>query len=425
MTSEDLEKALGVAVREVVTPGDEGTLAKFVENYAGDQRKILASGSASKLAWGAVPDVSELTVVRLTGLNKITDHDPANLTVSVEAGVPYRILQQTLAEHGQWLPLDSPWSEEATLGGIVAAAASGPRRYGYGAPRDLVLGVRLVLPDGSAVHFGGKTVKNVAGYDVTKLLVGSFGTLAFLTEITFRLRPLPSEERSLLVSFDDPDSLDRAVETVLRSPDPVVAVEAVGPRGADLLDSRGVSVAAGAYLLAFRLEGTGPVLEVAAQRLASGLGGSSTGAGPTVLEASDSATFWSNYERAFYRDWQRAGAVLKVRGPVRNAVKLLAVLESVGAGHVWVGAGTGVGFLRVESDDVDLVSLLGEVRSALRPLQARADLLVAQPSAARLVCDAGIPLWEIPNSLLAKMREVKRIFDPADLLAPGRFVGGI
>jgi len=425
VTAKEAEAILGVEVEEVVAPETDEALADLVKNLAKEQRRFVVAGSGTKLRWGDLPKAPSVTVVQTTGLDQITDHDPANLTVSVQSGVRYAALQRALGEHGQWLPLDSPWGGDATLGGIVAAAACGPRRYGYGAPRDLVLGVRLVLPDGSQVHFGGKTVKNVAGYDVTKLLVGSYGTLGLLTEVTFRLRPLPQEERSLVLTFATPDSLDVAVEAVLRSPDPVVAVEALGTRATGLLRSEGAPVPDGAYLLALRLEGTRPVLQAAVDRLASDLGPEAVGGKAAVLESSDSAAFWNKIERLFYSGWQQAKAVLKLRGPVRNAVGVLAALEPVEAGLAWVGAGTGVGYLKIDSPEVDLVSLFREVRSVLGPLRARVDLLAADPAAKRELSQAGIPLWSVSDTLLARMRDVKKIFDPGNLLAPGRFVGGI
>ncbi len=425
MTAKEAETILGVEVEEVVAPETDEALADLVKNLAKAQRRFVVAGSGTKLGWGDLPRAPSVTVVQTTGLDQVTDHDPANLTVSVQPGVRYAALQRALGEDGQWLPLDSPWGADATMGGIVASAACGPRRYGYGAPRDLVLGVRLVLPDGSQVHFGGKTVKNVAGYDVTKLLVGSYGTLGLLTEVTFRLRPLPQEERSLVLAFAAPDSLDAAVEAVLRSPDPVVAVEALGTRATSLLHSEGAPVPDGAYLLALRLEGTSPVLQAAVERLASGLGAGAVGGKATVLESSDSAAFWNEVEHLFYGGWQQAKAVLKLRGPVRNAVGVLAALEPVEAGFAWIGAGTGVGYLKIDSPEVDPVSLLREVRSVLGPLRARADLLAAASATKRELSQAGIPLWSVSDTLLARMRDVKKIFDPGNLLAPGRFVGGI
>ena len=425
MTGTEIQTTLGTRFAETVQPRSERELGELVLEFARERRPLVPCGGGTKLGWGGPVRTGEVVLLNTSDLNRVADHDPANLTVSVQAGMPYGELQTLLRRHGQWLPLDSPWGGEATVGGIVASAASGPRRFGYGAPRDLVLGVRLALPDGSLVHFGGKTVKNVAGYDVTKLLVGSLGTLGVLTEVTFRLRPLPADERSLLLSFPNPDALDEAVAAVLRAPDPIVAVEATGRRGAGLLAEQGYSAGKGAYLLALRLEGTVPVLEKAVPHLLRALASEAERDQALVLGRDDSRAFWQDYEQTFFADWQEVGAVLRLRGPVREAVAALAALESITDAPGWVSAGTGVGFVKLEEPVPDLAGFVSNLRSALQPLRIQVDVLVAEPGGWASLEQAGIPAWAISESRLAKMREVKKIFDPDALLAPGRFGGGI
>src|SRR5690242_19042289 len=135
-------------------------------------------------------------------LDRVLEHEPGDLTVTAEAGIGMAALQSALRAHGQWLSLDPPDLARATLGGVIAANASGPRRHLYGTARDLLIGVTVVTGDGQVVRGDGKVVKNVAGYDLPKLFIGSYGTLGVLVDMTLKLRPLPDAERFVAVRFD-------------------------------------------------------------------------------------------------------------------------------------------------------------------------------------------------------------------------------
>ena len=161
---------------------------------------VVPSGSGTKLGIGNPPERVDLVVSTL-GLNEVLEYEPGDLTATVQAGVRLADLQAKLAENGQCLPFDPPYLTQATVGGIAAANSSGPSSLYYGNSRNRVLGMQLVLSNGTAVKCGGKVVKNVAGYDLNKLYIGSFGTLGIITEITFKLNPLPEVERTMLISF--------------------------------------------------------------------------------------------------------------------------------------------------------------------------------------------------------------------------------
>jgi len=132
--------------------------------------------------------------IHLDALNRVVEHEPHDMTVTVEAGLTLARLQADLSRSRQWLPLDPPHPERLTVGALLAANASGPRRFGYGTCRDYLLGIKVVLADGRVIHSGGKVVKNVAGYDLAKLFVGSQGSLGVIAQATFKLRPLPEAE---------------------------------------------------------------------------------------------------------------------------------------------------------------------------------------------------------------------------------------
>src|SRR4051812_18748361 len=189
-----------------------GSVAEAAELLRGTRGPLLFRGAGTKQGWGGHV-VEQALVVETAGLSRLLAYNPADMTVAVEAGMALRDLQETLGEKGQWLALDPPSAAAgATVGGLLSTGDSGPRRLRYGAMRDLVIGVTLVLPDGTVAHGGGSVIKNVAGYDLPKLLYGSLGTLGLVAEVVLRLHPRP--ETSATVTVATP--ADRAGELALR-----------------------------------------------------------------------------------------------------------------------------------------------------------------------------------------------------------------
>lgn len=185
----------------MVRPAD---LAEAAEAVAGGGR-LLLRGGGTKLDWGGPVEGVE-RVVDTGGLNRLVRHDPADLTATVQAGMPLAELQAELGRSGQWLALDPPLHDHAgrsaTVGGVIATADHGPRRLAFGAPRNLVIGATFVLADGTVARTGGNVIKNVAGYDLGKVVCGSLGTLALLADVTVRLQPLPAASATLAVRAD-------------------------------------------------------------------------------------------------------------------------------------------------------------------------------------------------------------------------------
>src|ERR1700694_2310405 len=184
------DAAAGAQPKLVIEPGTERELAEIVRlaNEAG--LAVIPRGGGTKLGWGNSPARADL-ILSTARLTKIIEHAWADLTVTVEAGCTIQKLQETLAQHGQRLALDPLWPEKATVGGVLSTNDSGALRLRFGALRDLIIGVTIALPDGTLASSGGKVVKNVAGYDLPKLVTGAFGTLGVITRAVFRLHPLP------------------------------------------------------------------------------------------------------------------------------------------------------------------------------------------------------------------------------------------
>jgi glycolate oxidase FAD binding subunit len=200
----------------VVRPANERELGSVLKLANDAGLAVTPRGGGTKRMWRSKPERVDV-VVSLERLNQIEEHAWADLTVTVQAGCTLRDLQRALARHGQRLALDALWPEQATVGGVLSANDSGALRLRFGALRDLVIGVTLALADGTVAKSGGKVVKNVAGYDLPKLVTGAFGALGVITRAVFRLHPVPRESRTISIGCDDLQDAQRVVNTVLDS----------------------------------------------------------------------------------------------------------------------------------------------------------------------------------------------------------------
>src|SRR3989442_390718 len=207
------DAVVGVQPRLVVEPGTERELAEILRlsNEAG--LAVIPRGGGTKLAWGNSPARAGL-ILSTARLTEVIEHAWADLTVSVGAGCTIQRLQEALAQHGQRLALDPLWPEKATVGGVLSTNDSGALRLRFGALRDLIIGVTVALPDGTLASSGGKVVKNVAGYDLPKLVTGALGTLGVITRAVFRLHPVPRNAVSLSAPTSHVDETQRFVHAV-------------------------------------------------------------------------------------------------------------------------------------------------------------------------------------------------------------------
>src|SRR5713226_3569188 len=189
----------GVQPKLVVEPGTAQELAEILRLSNDAGLAVIPRGAGTKLGWGNSPGRADL-ILSTARLTEIIEHAWADLTVTVEAGCTIQRLQEALAQHGQRLALDPLWPEKATVGGVLSTNDSGALRLRFGALRDLIIGVTIALPDGTLASSGGKVVKNVAGYDLPKLVTGALGTLGVITQATFRLHPVPQNMRTLSIN---------------------------------------------------------------------------------------------------------------------------------------------------------------------------------------------------------------------------------
>jgi glycolate oxidase FAD binding subunit len=322
------------------------------------------------------------------------------MTVTVEAGCTVTALQQALARHGQRLALDPLWPEKATVGGVLASNDSGPLRAAFGSLRDLVLGVTVALPDGTLARSGGKVVKNVAGYDLPKLMTGALGTLGVITHATFRLHPLPRATRSLMFAAPSPQDANRFTLALQDSTLPLTGLQVVAGRDA-------------ACQVTVRVEGSPAAVDASAQRVAS----IAAGCGATLMgEAADT---WTQRERL----WEGQTVSKVTFLPSRIGELCRAVERVVPADAAWglVAQAVGTGLLAVSlSHDAAAADTLTSLRRDAAALGG--SLVVLRCS---LEVRRQIDVWGEAADALPLMRRIKQQFDPTGVLNPGRFVGGI
>ena len=377
----------GVVPGEVVRPASVEEVAEVLRAAAADGRTVVPVGGRSKLSWAAPPSSCDL-VLDSTGLDRIVEHVAGDLTVVAEAGVRLADLQEQVGRAGQLLGLD-PAEEGATLGGVVSANASGPRRLRYGTTRDLLIGITVVLADGTVAHAGGKVVKNVAGYDLAKLYTGAHGTLGVVVSTTWRLHPVPPARRVVTLELADAAEAGPLAIALNRSTLTPSAVELIGSAG-------------GSARLVVLFESIAESVADQARTAVSLLG---------------SGTESEDLPPDFGRRPGGADDVLLRLAFVPAALSsVLAALPAETA--VSASAGTGVAYAAVPA--AGAAELLPRLRAALAPHDGTAVLLHA-PDAVRSQLDH----WGPVGDALDLMRRVKERFDPERRMSPGRFVGGL
>ena len=377
----------------------------LLEECARGRRRVGFVGGGTALGLGN-PGSPLDVLVHTRGLRRIVDYAAEDQVIVAEAGVTLGELQALVGERGQWLGVDAPNPERATLGGLVAVGAFGPRRARYGGMRELLLGITLLRADGVLAKSGSKVVKNVAGFDLPKLMCGALGTLGLIGEVTLRLHPRP--EASATVLFAGLDAT--AVVNVVKA-----------SRLAQLEPSSVVALAAepGRYHLGLRFEGFSAGVERDVGR-AIELG--SPDQGPArALNAEGAVQFWHRHDQVRTRGTLRVRvAVLPSQLPVLEPSlrPLLAGLS--GAGLAWY-ASLGIGFLSgAPVPGAELLPALQAGRAGVRELGGSL-VVEAAPLPLRESFDA----WGPEPSAFSVMRELKQRFDPEGRLNPGRFVGGL
>jgi len=392
----------GVQPKLVIEPGTEQELAEILRlsNEAG--LAVIPRGGGTKLGWGNSPARADL-IVLTSRLSKIIEHAWADLTVSAEAGCTIQKLQETLAQHGQRLALDPLWPRKATIGGVLSTNDGGALRLRFGALRDLIIGVTIALPDGTLASSGGKVVKNVAGYDLPKLVTGALGTLGVITRAVFRLHPLPRNTRSFSISTADVVEMQQFVLAVQNS-----------KLAHTSLQSHFSSDASPASDILFEGTEAGLAAQEVQLRKLSALA--------SFSEASTSK--WTAREELWAAFSDSAGTTIaKISILPANLARTMELVKRAASEHQlrWKSLvyATGLGWLRLEGEAGSLCGALQKLRGEL---QGQGGSLVALHRPEKM---PAFDAWGNAGDALPLMKAVKQQLDPKSTLNPGRFVGGI
>jgi glycolate oxidase FAD binding subunit len=362
---------------------------------------VMPEGGGTKLQWGNRVDAA--VVLSTRRLTQLREHAWQDMTCTVEAGCSWAAMEAALARHGQMVALDPLWPERATVGGVIAANDSGAMRLKFGGLRDLIIGMTVVLADGTAAKSGGKVVKNVAGYDLHKLMTGSFGTLGVITEVNFRLHPAEGNARTWTVKARD----EASGATALAGPLPALMDSQMAPSCIQLRAAKQQCV------LDVRMAGVPECFDEYASRIRSIFGG-------FEIAGSDHSV-WEARQQIFDSN---SSSILKLSIVPGELCAVIAELQqwarAEGAELTIAGYATGLMTVGVDSAPGSVLALVKHLRARLRDFGGSL-IVVRMPDALRGELD----VWGAPPNSLPLMREIKRRFDPKRILNPGRFLGNI
>jgi len=391
-------QATVLRLSNILYPAASDDLKNMLQRAAAQRHSVeLFGGNSKRLMAGAVAPAD--TRISTAAMKRILKYEPRDLTISVEAGLPYLELSRALARNGQMIPLAGPYSPEATIGGLVASNISESRRRGYGTARDLVIGMEFATLEGKLVRSGGMVVKNVAGLDMGKLMIGSFGTLAAIATLNFKLLPIPTVSRTLLFPFEDLKAAATLYEAVMKAGLNPLTADLVNPILSAQFNLKG-------FILALQFGGNQAVIERSVRE--------STALSPnpeTVrgLSHDEEQRFWTGIAAITPRHLEkfRDGVVARVSTPISESFSALATVE--GAGHTMAASGV-------------VRAWFSRPDAASRWLQTcvKHGWKGVIEFAGENVNRANLTLWPAPGDDFEIMKGVKKMFDPEGLLNRGR-----
>jgi len=413
----------------VVSPGTVEEVAAVLALAHGAELAVVPWGGGTTMGLGQPLERMDI-VLCLHRLNHILEHEPAELTATVQAGITIAALQNQLGSRGQWWPVDPPLPESATLGGVLATNVSGPKRLLYGTARDLVIGVQVVHADGVSSKAGGKVAKNVTGYDMMKLYIGSLGTLAVIVGATLKLRPLPPVQQLVWAGFPTPVAAWQAAQPLLRSQLLPNAVELVNPTVAAFLQRNVAGPDSGqGWGLLVGFDGVEPAVARQIRELQG------------MCQAADMTAWWTDLDDG--RLWRALQARFRPQGTERDERLVLRVatvrtevlpwLDGLARDEVCGGEGleltarlgNGLIFanLPYPHDRAGTERLMERMTEMRAQLMARRGYLVIE--SAPVSFKAQFDSWGDLGPQAEVMSALKREFDPRRVLTPGRLFNGL
>ena len=391
----------GVVPRQVIEPENDSDVGHALAAASRDRLATVIRGGGTKIDWGRPPVTVDL-VVSTARLNTRIVHRHGDLTATAHAGVTLTHLNQELARFGQWLPIDSAF-DNATIGGIVASGDAGPLRHRYGTPRDLLIGVNLAMADGRLVKAGGNVVKNVAGYDLGRLVSGSFGSLAVIVDATFKLLPIPRASATLVASYTDAERLAHDAALISASQvEPLafdVRVSASDARPTIVTGDLLVRLASSPSVVDAQIESARRLMPRDVQ----------------IVRGDAEASLWAEQVRLSLAG---SGAVVRMAwlpAKLAEVITLVQEVEQMAGGRLsMVGrAGAGAGMLKIEGDALTQAAVVRRLRSSVfvgnvTVLRASREL------------KSQVDVWGEPPATMKVLQSLKQSLDPAGILNAGR-----
>jgi len=424
-----------------VRPGSKEEVAEIIKYAVSEKLAVITCGARTKIGMGLSPLRYDLAL-DMTRLDRTIAYDPADLTLSVEAGVPLGKLVEMLVGHNQFLPLFAPFFHRATVGGTIASGVDSPLRQFYGTARDYVLGMEFVSGEGVQSKSGGTVVKNVTGYDLHKLMIGSLGTLGIITRVNFKTFPFPARSHGFLATFKSADGAIDMRDRIATSPLTPLTLEILSPRVAELFLSPAAAIAqvsappAGVlspqhWTLASAFVGNEKVIaryEMELRRLAAESGAVNI----SILGDDTRPSVWGRLRESIpiMLESSAATTILKVSVlPARMKDALAAAVSAAEANQLpWAAVVRGLGVIY-------FALLPNEMSEGAQRAVVAATNQIFDASAA-FGANATIPwcpaewkntlkVWGPERSDWAQMQKVKKVFDPHGVFSPGRFMGGL
>jgi glycolate oxidase FAD binding subunit len=406
-----------------VYPTSEEEIAALLKYANENGKKVSVQGNGTKRGFGGLTEVFDI-LLDLSKYKGVVEHTVGDMIVTVKSGTPFQELQAYLAEHNQQVSIDSAWPEHATIGGIVASNESGPKRLGYGSARDAVVGLRVVYPDGTVIRTGGKVVKNVAGYDMNKLFIGSMGTIGVISEITLKLRPLPKSESLVLVSFQESmlEELRSFAVNQLDSMIEPVSFELLNPSLADKL--AGIKQ----FTLAIGFEDVESAVIYQENRVKSAVPHQ---AAVHILRNEELRAFWNQLYRIGPNGIEERPDPSELRAVLKIGVKNMDVLQIMKERDALIdkynmevfahgGLGHGICQLYLKGSEEHIASAIQNLRQKVEQLKGYV-IVKHLPLSLR----QSIPVWGEKPDYFFLLAGIKAKIDPHRVLNDKRFVGGI
>ena len=401
---------------EIIQPTTAGEVAAALRRASDARQSIVIRGAGTKSDWGR-PAGRIDAVLDMRRMNRILAHEHGDMTATIEAGATLRDVNQALAAHGQTLPLDPPFADRATIGGLLATNDSGPLRHRFGTPRDLVIGIQLATTDGVLSKAGGQVVKNVAGYDLSKLVTGSFGSLAAIVSATFKLAPLPAASNTMKIAVRDVEALCVLIRTVMASQLEPVAFE--------------IHLRSTVFSVLLRFASLAAVVDAQVEQATAALTACTTSI--EVLDGDAERALWHEHATQL---WDAPGAIVRAswlpasigsglgeleritelamameREPFRRAAA--ARLKASPSIEVIGRAAIGAGLIRIDGNTAAQASVIEQLRAS----QAFGNIVLVR-GAAEL--KALVDVWGPHGDRQPLFDSLKRTFDPNGVLNAGR-----